>query len=823
MNWKSTPARVLALFALLTWLFCRSMGTAGIEYVTAQRDVARVSLAEAQLRADILEMRASMLRDDDVPDHDVVALETAAHELKRHARVRRRDAPALDRLIATVGQESAALERFKTCNAIFQNSKSYFDELGDELAVGGRDLPMVTAVAALGNAVLHFENEPVGAAQARLRDVLRAAERLPVDDISPNRRDAFRLLLAHANILVQVVPEVDGEIRTLFDISTYDDRQLIRRSQDARRLAEENQAGWFRGALYAVAVILAVRLAKVAIAWRAGLSLLRERADAERVVIDVSARLLAAPLDDFASAIRDALERLASGFGADRAYLLILEPADLLGWSRPGLSAVDGWPQALVGPVLAAAARRGDLIEASPVRRAEPGPLRLALDASGLAGWCGTVLRRSDKQPAAILGFDLAAPAAPWPRGGAGMVRLAGEVLQSALLRRRAALDRRELEERLGRARRLEAVGAFASGIAHNVNNVVGAVMGHAEMAADAAGSGGDPAHHIREISRAGERAQELVAAILRFATRTSTRKQPVDIEALVAETVAMLRVQLDPSIALHADVRGSHRVRGDAAGLQQILLNLVRNAAQAIERNGRIVVVAQAERIAREHALSHDVQLPGHYVRIEVSDTGPGMDPSILGRIFEPFFTSRPGGTGLGLATVREIVHDHAGFLDVGNSAGGGCVFRVWLPIDEAAAPSPTPRRGGEPVLVVCGRREQLGLDEDMLAALGYEPIGVTGPEAAARAIARVAVDAIILDVDGAAPLDAVRRLQAAGARAPVVLVTNRDDPSDIADLAAHDVVAVLRRPLRSAAVADALSSCVASARPVLEMRVPT
>ena len=157
-----------------------------------------------------------------------------------------------------------------------------------------------------------------------------------------------------------------------------------------------------------------------------------------------------------------------------------------------------------------------------------------------------------------------------------------------------------------------------------------------------------------------------------------------------------------------------SHHLRGDAASLQQIVLNLVRNAAQAIEGSGRIVIIMSVDHVAAQRTLSHDVQLPGAYVRIEVSDDGQGMEPRVLERIFEPFFTSRPAGTGLGLATVREIVHDHAGFLDVDSTPGRGSAFRVWLPLADLSARSVKTRRGsGEPILVVCAEREQLWQDE--------------------------------------------------------------------------------------------------------------
>src|SRR4029077_16187591 len=159
------------------------------------------------------------------------------------------------------------------------------------------------------------------------------------------------------------------------------------------------------------------------------------------------------------------------------------------------------------------------------------------------------------------------------------------------------------------------------------------------------------------------------------------------------------------------------------------IILNLCTNAAQAMEGGGSIRVTAKQEDLAAPLQMSEGDLSPGRYVCIAVSATGRGLDKRVARRIFEPFFTTRFAGTGLGLATVREIVRDHDGAINVQSQPGHGSPFEVWLPAAAvsiaAVGPTMLPLGRGETVLVVESERERLLRDEEELAALGYEPVG--------------------------------------------------------------------------------------------------
>jgi signal transduction histidine kinase len=211
--------------------------------------------------------------------------------------------------------------------------------------------------------------------------------------------------------------------------------------------------------------------------------------------------------------------------------------------------------------------------------------------------------------------------------------------------------------------RRMEKIGTFTSGIAHNFNNTLGGILGHAEVMEEHVGSNAKLVGNLGAIRRSAERARDLANQILAFGRRRDSRRKPLSIGALIAETASLLRVSLPPDI--HLLIKQSPVatiVSGENARLQQVILNLCNNTAHAMPKRGRIEVATELLDVPETYSLSHAEIEPGKYVCIAVTDTGQGMDEPTLGRIFEPFFTTRSSGNGLGLATVREIVHDHGG-----------------------------------------------------------------------------------------------------------------------------------------------------------------
>jgi CheY-like chemotaxis protein len=357
----------------------------------------------------------------------------------------------------------------------------------------------------------------------------------------------------------------------------------------------------------------------------------------------------------------------------------------------------------------------------------------------------------------------------------------------------------------------LETVGALASGIAHNFNNIIGAILGYTEMANEQS----TPSRTLEEIRHAGERARELIDQILTFAGRRNAPPRPVDMHAVIAEATSLLSASLPATVELAVSGAPTAMVvSGVHTQLLQVVLNLCNNAAQAMDHAGRIELQIAAEEVAAPRSLSHGSLLPGRFARIAVGDSGSGIDEAVLDRIFEPFFTTRATGTGLGLATTREIVRDHGGAMHVESAPTGGSRFEVWLPCINAVAPSSADAATtafsfghGETVLVLETDSDRLLRDEELLAALGYEPVGFTS-----TADARVAYLASPERFDAAvvghawppkAVLELATALRGVCPDLPILLATSSNDAFGAMTLARAGVSEVVSWPIQAAEIA--------------------
>ncbi|WP_267428556.1 ATP-binding protein, partial [Methylobacterium sp. GC_Met_2] len=244
--------------------------------------------------------------------------------------------------------------------------------------------------------------------------------------------------------------------------------------------------------------------------------------------------------------------------------------------------------------------------------------------------------------------------------------------------------------------------------------------------------------------------------------------------------------------------------VDGEPAQLQQVIHNLIRNAIQASEPGAAVDVQLERLRLPGRRVLSHGELPSGAYVCIRVSDTGRGMDEATRARIFEPFFTTRPAGTGLGLATAFEFVQEQAGAFDVRSAPGVGSTFAVWLPALPEAEPGVS--AAGGTVMIVGAARSALQDDEEILAALGYEPIGYTDPDAALTALRAEPgrFDLLIVENQPAGSLGlAFARRAARIVDRPIVLSLSATDTVRPEVLSAIPIVDVAHRPWRSNALA--------------------
>jgi signal transduction histidine kinase/CheY-like chemotaxis protein len=443
------------------------------------------------------------------------------------------------------------------------------------------------------------------------------------------------------------------------------------------------------------------------------------------------------------------------------------------------------------------------------------------LAAAGLRSWacissmaeCGFSIK--------VLGFDLVRSGVITQSAELGLLRMALDAIANVVVRDHLLQERARLEANLQQARRMETVGALASGIAHNFNNIVGAILGYTEMAEVQVASDSRPARNLKEIRRAGERARDLVDQILAFGRRRDVGRKPVSLKELIAETRSLLDASLPSQINLIIrETPEAAVVSAQPGQLQQVILNLCNNAAQAMDQIGCVEIETEVHQITGARSLTHGDLGPGRYVRIAVSDTGRGMDEMTLEHIFEPFFTTRLAGNGLGLATVREIVREHGGAINVWSALGTGSRFEVWLPcIAASTAPPrdniPAVRPGrGETVLVIDDACERILADEEMLAALGYEPVGFTQPGAALAACRATPkrFDALLVGhlSSAASALDLAVSLHGIVPDVPILLATASADEIGADALVAAAISEVVHRPLASAELAAALARCL-------------
>jgi PAS domain S-box-containing protein len=322
--------------------------------------------------------------------------------------------------------------------------------------------------------------------------------------------------------------------------------------------------------------------------------------------------------------------------------------------------------------------------------------------------------------------------------------------------------ERKRVDEQLRRAERMQAAGRLAGGMAHEVNNMMTGVIGFAEFLLRGLVADDPRRSEVQEIIRAGSRAADVTRQLLAFTRQQLLHPEVLAINDIVVGLEKMLRHSLGENHELELRLNGGLReIRADRGQLEQVLINLILNARDALPASGRVTIATAAAELDEVYTSRHgDVGMaPGAYVLLSVSDTGCGMEPEVQARIFEPFFTTKPvgQGTGLGLSTVYGIVKQSGGFIWCYSEPGLGSTFKVYLPalLAETADPPPVqrpaaPRGGSETVLVV--------EDEDVVRAMacrGLREHGYTVLEArnGAEALAVVqentaAIDLVVSDV---------------------------------------------------------------------------
>jgi PAS domain S-box-containing protein len=305
--------------------------------------------------------------------------------------------------------------------------------------------------------------------------------------------------------------------------------------------------------------------------------------------------------------------------------------------------------------------------------------------------------------------------------------------------RKRAEEERTRLQEQLLQSQKMESVGRLAGGVAHDFNNMLGVILGHADMAMEQLDPLAPLYGDLREIRKAAERSSELTRQLLAFARKQTVSLRVLDLNETLAGMLRMLQRLIGEDIQLVLQPgEGLWRVRMDPSQVDQILANLSVNARDAISGVGKVAIETGNVTLKEGNRAELPGVVPGDYVLLAVSDDGCGMSREILDKLFEPFFTTKAAGkgTGLGLATVYGIVKQNDGFIQVRSAPGEGTTFRIYLPryVDSGGQGSgervaEPVVRGHETVLVVEDERALLDLSRRMLEKLGYRVLAAGSP----------------------------------------------------------------------------------------------
>jgi PAS domain S-box-containing protein len=389
--------------------------------------------------------------------------------------------------------------------------------------------------------------------------------------------------------------------------------------------------------------------------------------------------------------------------------------------------------------------------------------------------------------------------------------------------------EKERLEMELRQSQRMEAIGTLAGGVAHDFNNILTAIMGFNELAQDSARNNPEIHENLKEISLAAVRARDLVQQILTFSRRREAQVAVFHPADVVTEAVKLLRSSLPTTISINQEIHAGSPILADPTQIHQIVMNLGTNAFHAMEQTGgELEVTLRDTRTETPEQTLGGEMPPGHYVMLEVKDTGIGMDAAMLDKIFEPYFTSKEAGkgTGLGLSVVHGIIKSSQGFLRVQSQLGKGTSFQIFLPANrqEPLTPSfssdlPVKVEGTESILFVDDEVSLTGLAAKFFSGLGYRIQVFNDSFLAWSCFQENPDDFDIIITDQTMPritgLELIERIRAHNRETPVILCTGDNAGIESKTLDRLAIQLLLQKPLVMKDLARHLRDILGPKRP--------
>lgn len=450
------------------------------------------------------------------------------------------------------------------------------------------------------------------------------------------------------------------------------------------------------------------------------------RVKLERLVAAVSTHFIHLGTDEVDEGINHALRTIGEFAGVDRSYVFLLSDDGATGsntheWCAEGIepqikflqnlpaSSFPWWMEKLRGRENIHIPRVADLpVEASAEKE--------ILQAQGIQSLV-VVPMLSGGRLIGFLGFDSVKMEKSWAEEDFALLEMLGNVLVNALERREAEKERRNLEEQFLQAQKMEAIGRLAGGIAHDFNNVLTVITGYSGLWLERLPPGDPLREDIEKIHVSAERAVSLTRQLLALSRQQIIQPRVIDLNIIITNLNRMLRRLIGEDIELITTLDADlGRVKADPGQIEQVIMNLVVNARDAMPQGGKLTIATAHVDAMETSARRHSDAPPKPYVMLAVSDTGCGMDADTAAHIFEPFFTTKdPGeGSGLGLSTVYGIVKQAGGHISVDSAPGRGTTFNIYLPrVEDEVRQIEKPE---SPLASFCGKETVLVVEDEAL-----------------------------------------------------------------------------------------------------------
>lgn len=558
---------------------------------------------------------------------------------------------------------------------------------------------------------------------------------------------------------------------------------------------------------------------------------LARRVAIENLATTVSSRFINLGVSEIGPEIDDSLVELGQFLGVDRLHITFVSSAlaadeAQFSWTAPNTgvsnSASDDaalldidWVQTLMG--------RGELIGAHRLSELprEGDVLKSRLSERGIQSFLLVPLL-SNHALHGYIGFETVTNELEWGAETEPLVRMMGEILLSAWERRCAEHQRRLLEIQVEQARKLESLGVMAGGIAHDFNNLLTGIMGNAELAQLEAAAGSSTYRYLESVVQSSRRAAELCRQMLAYAGRGKFVTESFRLDHLLEEMSPLLENSLSDGKDLKVIAAEElPMIQGDVGQFRQVIGNLVGNAIEALgAQGGRVVVRTGTRHCSTEFLASTYLPAPlpeGEYVFLEVTDNGSGMTQEVQQKMFEPFFTTRFAGRGLGLPAVLGIVRSHRGAIEIESATGAGSTIRLYLPADTIATAhqfvegaSQGDWHGRGTVLLADDEDLVLSVGSRMLQHLGLNVVTArNGNEVMAHLDTYTeGIQCVILDFEmpGTDTNGLCRILSKTAPDVPVVIASGHARELVAEQIESTDVAAILSKPFELSGLQDML-----------------